>query len=121
MGILGHAPARVDGACPIILAWDVTEAAQDTGKRCRWPTPRSPPVQPVWPQAEAGQAQAISATRENGSESAAAAQALADGGGDPSLAPGRQPPHAPAAEASAAPATAPERMAANGRTPAGKA
>ena len=34
---------------------------------------------------------------------------------------GRQPPHTPEAEASAPPATAQERMAAKGRTPAGRA
>jgi hypothetical protein len=72
-------------------------------------------------QAEAGKAQAIPATREKGADREAAAQALADCGCDPAMATGRQQPHAPEAEASNAPATAQARMAANVRTPAGKA
>jgi hypothetical protein len=120
----GNAPARVDGACQLILAWDVPEAANDTQQA----VPVAPATLTTWaqagsepPQDEAGKAQAMPATLENGYDREAAAQALADVGCDPSMATGRQKHHAPEAEASDAPATAQERMAAQGRTPAGKA
>ena len=73
------------------------------------------------PQAEAGKAQAIPATLDNGYYSEAAAQALEDLGFDPYMATGRQKHHAPEAAASDAPATAQARMAAKVRTPEGKA
>jgi hypothetical protein len=77
----GQAPTRVDGACQIILACDVTEAANDK-------QPAVPVAQATlttlaqagieFPQDEAGTAQAIPATLENGYSRAAAAQALED-------------------------------------------
>jgi IS5 family transposase len=73
------------------------------------------------PQSEAGEAQAIPATLDNGYYSEAAAQALEDVGFDPSIATGREKHHTSEAEASDAPATAQERMAAKVRTPDGKA
>ena len=72
-------------------------------------------------QDEVGKAHAIPATLDNGYYSAAATQALEDLGFDPYMATGRQKHHAPEAEASDAPATAQERMAAKVRTPEGKA
>ena len=63
----------------------------------------------------------LPATLENGYYSEGAVQALEALGFDPYMAPGRQKHHEPEAEASAAPTTARERMAAKVRTPAGKA
>ena len=63
----------------------------------------------------------IPATLDNGYYSETAVQALEDLGFDPYIAPGRQKYHEPEAEASDAPTTAKERMAAKVRTPEGKA
>ena len=73
------------------------------------------------PKEAAGNVLVSPATLENGSDSEAAGQALEDGGVAPSVAPGRQTPHAPEAEARAAPTTAKERLAAQVRPPAGRA
>ena len=120
----GNAQASVDGACQIILACDVTDAANDKQQavpvaHATLTTLAQAGIEP--PQDEAGKAQAIPATLDNGYDSEAAAQALEDLGFDPSMATGRQKHHAPEAEASDAPATAKERMAAKVRTPEGKA
>ena len=120
----GNAQASVDGACQIILACDVTDAANDKQQavpvaHATLTTLAQAGLEP--PQDEAGKAQAIPATLDNGYYSEAAAQALEDLGFDPYMATGRQKHHAPEAEASDAPATAKERMAAKVRTPAGKA
>jgi len=120
----GNAQASVDGTCQIILACDVTAAAND--KQQAVPVAHATlttlaQAGIALPQDETGQAQAIPATLDNGYYSEAAAQALEDLGFDPYLATGRQKHHAPEAEASGAPATAKERMAAKVRTPAGKA
>jgi len=120
----GNAQASVDGACQIILACDVTDAANDTQQavpvaHATLTTLAQAGIE--LPQDEAGKAHAIPATLDNGYYSEAAAQALEDLGFDPSMATGRQTHHAPEAEASDAPATAQERMAAKVRTPAGKA
>jgi transposase len=75
----GNAPLRVDGACQILFAGDVTDAANDT--------PQAEPVAQATlatltqaglarPQAATGKAHAIPATLENGYDSEAAAQAL---------------------------------------------
>jgi hypothetical protein len=76
----GHAPASVDGACQIILACDVTEAAHDNQQavpvaHATLTTLAQAGLAP--PQDEAGQAHALPATRDNGSDREAAAQALA--------------------------------------------
>jgi transposase len=120
----GNAQASVDAACQIIVACDVTDAPND--KQQAEPmaqATRATLAQAgiALPQDEAGQAQAIPATLDNGYYSEAAAQALEDLGFTPYIATGRQKHHAPAAEASAVPATAQERMAAKVRTPEGKA
>jgi transposase len=120
----GNAQASVDAACQIIVACDVTDAPND--KQQAEPmaqATRATLAQAgiALPQDEAGQAQAIPATLDNGYYSEAAAQALEDLGFTPYIATGRQKHHAPAAEASDVPATAQERMAAKVRTPEGKA
>jgi len=120
----GNAQVSVDGACQIILACDVTDAAND--KQQAAPVAQATlatltQAGIALPQDETGKAHAIPATLDNGYYSAAAAQALEDLGFDPYMATGRQKHHAPEAEASDAPATAKERMAAKMRTPDGKA
>jgi transposase len=120
----GNAQASVDAACQIIVACDVTDAPND--KQQAEPmaqATRATLAQAgiALPQDEAGQAQAIPATLDNGYYSEAAAQALEDLGFAPYMATGRQKHHAPEPEASDVPATAQERMAAKVRTPEGKA
>jgi transposase len=120
----GNAQASVDAACQIIVACDVTDAPND--KQQAEPmaqATRATLAQAgiALPQDEAGQAQAIPATLDNGYDSEAAAQALEDLGFAPYMATGRQKHHTPEAEASDVPATAQERMAAKVRTPEGKA
>jgi transposase len=120
----GNAQVSVDGACQIILACDVTDAAND--KQQAEPMARATlatltQAGIALPQDETGKAHAIPATLDNGYYSEAAAQALEDVGFDPYMATGRQKHHAPEAEASDAPATAKERMAAKVWTPDGKA
>ena len=120
----GNAQASVDGACQIILACAVTDATND--KQQAVPLAHATlatlaQAGIALPQDEAGTAHAIPATLDTGYYSEAAVQALEELGFDPSIATGRQKHHAPETEASHMPATAKERMAATGRTPAGKA
>jgi transposase len=120
----GNAQASVDATCQIIVACDVTDASNDKQQA-------EPMAQAILstlaqagiarPQSEAGEAQAIPATLDNGYYSEAAAQVLEALGFDPYMATGREKPQALEAEASDAPATAQERMAAKVRTPDGKA
>src|SRR5438093_2061882 len=120
----GNAQARVDGACQIILACDVTDASNDTQQA-------EPVVQAMLanlaqagierPKDAAGTPQAIPATLDNGYYSEAAVAALETLGFDPYIAIGRQRHQGPQAEVPATPATVQERMAAKVRTPAGKA
>jgi transposase len=120
----GNAPASVDGACQIILACDVTDATNDKQQAAPLAQATLATLAPAGieqPQDESGDIQLIPATLDNGYYSEGAVQALEDLGLDPYIAPGRQKHHEPAAEASAAPTTAQERMAAKVRTPAGKA
>jgi hypothetical protein len=77
----GNAQARVDAAWQSMGACDVTDAPNDTPPaEPRAPATRAPLTQAgmALPQDEAGQAHAIPATLEHGSDHAAAAQALAD-------------------------------------------
>ena len=120
----GNAHASVDGACQIILACDVTDTTNDTQQAA----PLAQATLAVLaqagierPQGASGAVHLLPATLDHGSDSEGAVQALEDGGFDPSIAPGRQKHHEPAAEASAAPTTAKERMAAKVHTPAGRA
>ena len=120
----GNAQASVDATCQIILACDVTAASNDKQQA-------EPMAQATLstlaqagiarPQGEAGAAQAIPATLDNGYDSEAAVEALERVGFDPYIATARQRHHTPQAEASAPPTTAQERMAAKVRTPAGQA
>src|SRR3989454_1641387 len=120
----GNAQASVDGTCQIILACDVTDAPNDK----RQAAPLAQAIQAnlaqagiVRPTDESGAPQAIPATLDNGYYSEAAVEALETLGFDPYIATERQRHQTPEAEASAAPATAQERMAAKVRTPAGRA
>jgi len=77
----GHAQASVDAACQIIVACDVTDAPNDK----RQAEPMAQATRANLAQAgiessqdEAGKAQAIPATLDNGYDSEAAAQALED-------------------------------------------
>jgi transposase len=120
----GNAQASVDGAYQIIVACEVTAAAND--KQQAEPMAQATlatlaQAGIALPQDEAGTAHAIPATLDNGYYSEAAAQALEELGFDPYRATGRQKHHAPEAAASHAPATAKERMAAKVRTPDGQA
>jgi transposase len=120
----GNAQASVDGACQIILACDVTEASND--KQQAEPLAQATLATLTQaglerPKDEAGAAQPIPATLDNGYYSEAAVAALETLGFDPYIATGRQRHHVPQAEAPAPPATVQEQMAAKVRTPAGQA
>jgi len=120
----GNAQASVDGACQIILACDVTDAANDKQQaepiaQATLATLRQAGLE--GPKDEAGAIHPIPATLDNGYYSEAAVAALEHCGFDPYIATERQRHHTPQAEAPAVPATAQERMAAKLRTPAGKA
>jgi len=120
----GNAQVSVDGTCQIILACDVSEASND--KQQAEPVAHATlttlaQAGMALPQEAAGKPQAIVATLDNGYYSEAAVEALETLGFDPSIATGRQKHHVPEAEASDAPATAQEHMAAKMRTPEGKA
>jgi len=120
----GNAQASVDEACQIILACDVTDATND--KRQAEPMARATletleHAGMERPTDDRGAPEAIVATLDHGSDSAAAVQALEDGGFDPYIAPGRQKHHEPEAEAIDALTTVKERRTANVRTPEGQA
>ena len=120
----GNAQASVDGACQIILACDVTAASND--KQQAEPLAQATLATLTQaglerPKDEAGAAQSIPATLDNGYYSEAAVVALETLGFNPYIAPGRQRHHGPQAEAPATPATVQERMAAKVRTPEGQA
>ena len=120
----GNAQVSVDGACQIIWACDVTEAAND--KQQAVPVAQATRANLVQagiehPKGESGAAQAIPATLDSGYDSEAAVQALEDFGFDPYMATERQRHHAPPLEAPEGSGTAQEHMAAKVRTPAGKA
>jgi transposase len=120
----GNAQASVDGACQIILACDVTEAANDKQQA-------EPVAQATLatlsqaglerPKDASGAVQAIPATLDNGYYSEAAVVALETLGFDPYMATGRQRHHKAQAETLESPTTVQERMAAKIRTPAGQA
>lgn len=120
----GHAQARVDAAHQIIVACAVTAESHDT-QPAEPMAPRTvaslAPAGLVPPKAATGAAQTSPATYESGSDSAAAAAAVEPLGFAPSMATERQRPHASEAESPALLATAQERMAAQVRTPAGRA
>ena len=120
----GNAQASVDGACQIIMACDVTEAANDKQQAA----PMAQATLATLTQAglerskdETGTPHAIPATLDNGYYSEAAVEALETLGFDPYIATERQQHHAPPADTPATRLTVQERMAAKVRTPAGKA
>jgi len=120
----GNAQARVDETCQSIVSGDVTDATND--KQQAAPVAQATLLtlsqagrEP--PRDDTGAAQAIVATLESGYDSAAAVLALETMGCDPSMATGRQCPHDPEAPAPQEAGTAKARMAAQVRTPEGKA
>ena len=120
----GNAQASVDATCQIILACDVTDASNDKQQAAPMAQATLATLAQAGlarPQVEAGEAQAIPATLDNGYDSEAAVEALERAGFDPYIATERQRHQTPPAEASAPPATAQERMAAKVRTPVGRA
>src|SRR5881398_3673483 len=120
----GNAQVRVDGACQIIWAGDVTDASNDK-------QPAEPVAQATLatlsqagiegPKDELGTTQPIPAPWDNGYDSQTAVAALETLGFDPSIAIGRQRHHDLQTPVPETPATAQERMAAKVRTPAGTA
>jgi transposase len=124
----GNAQASVDGAFQIIVACEVTDAAND--KQQAVPMARATlenlhSAGIALPTDAAGQVQKIPATLDSGYYSETAAQEVENLGFDSYMATGRQRHHAPAEVATATPlpveATAKEQMAAKLRTPAGRA
>ena len=114
----------MDAAHQILVACDVTAESNDTQQA----EPRAPLTVAsleqagiVPPTAATGTAQNIPAPYDRGYDSAAVAAAVEQLGFEPSMATARQRHQAPEAESPALLATAPERMAANVRTPAGRA
>jgi transposase len=120
----GNAQVSVDGACQIILACDVTDAANDVQQaepvaQATLATLAQAAIER--PKDESGALQPIPATLDSGYYSGTAVQGLEAFGFDPSMATARQRHHVLPPEAPEAPATAKERMAAKVRTPEGKA
>ncbi|MGH8057621.1 MAG: transposase [Candidatus Entotheonellia bacterium] len=120
----GNAQASVDAACQIIVAYDVTEESNDKQQAqpmARLTLAHLDHAEIAVPTDAAGTAQKIPGTYDSGYYSEAAAAGVAQLGFDPYMATGRQRHHAPEGEATEAPATAKERMAAKVRTPEGRA
>jgi hypothetical protein len=120
----GNAQARVDGACQIIVACDVTAASN--AKQQAEPVAQATRATLTQAglerrQEASGATQAIPATLDKGYDSEAAVVALETLGCDPYIATGRQGHHGAQAEAPETPVTVQERMAAKMRTPEGKA
>ena len=97
----GNAQARVDGACQVIVAGDVTDATND--KQQAEPMAQATRTNLAQaglegPKDESGAVPPIPATLDNGYYSAAAVAALEILGFDPSIAIGRQRHHGPQAE-----------------------
>ena len=120
----GNAQASVDGAYQIIVACDVTAAANDKQHAAPMAQLTVAHLEQAGievPKDTAGAAQKIPATSDSGYESEAAAEAVEQLGLDPYMATGRPRHHAPAAEVRDPPTTAKECMAAKVRTAAGRA
>jgi len=124
----GNAQASVDETCQIILACEVTDAANDKQQAVplAQATRNNLAEAGITPPTDAaGEEQKIPATLDSGYYSEAAAQGLEDLGFDPYMATGRQRHHAPAAAQAGnvllPEATPKEKMAAKLRTEAGKA
>ena len=120
----GNAQASVDGAHQIIVACDVTAEANDKQQAepmAQLTVAYLEQAGIARPTDAEGVVQKIPGTYDSGYYSEAAAEAVEQLGVDPYMATGRQRHHALEAEASAAPTTAKERMAAKVRTPEGRA
>jgi hypothetical protein len=120
----GNAQASVDGAYQIIVACDVTAAANDKQHAVPMAQLTGASLEQAGierPKDAAGMSEKIPGTYDSGYYSEAAAAAVEQLGFDPYMATGRQRHHAAEAEVSEAPTTAKERMAAKVRTPAGRA
>jgi transposase len=120
----GNAQVSVDGACQIMVACDVTAAANDTQHAVPMAQMTAAYLAQAGiekPKDAAGVVERIVSTYDSGYYSAAAAAAVEPLGCDPYRATGRQRHHAPEVEGSEPPMTATEHMAAKVRTPAGRA
>ena len=120
----GNAQVSVDEASQIIVACDVTVAANDKQQAAPMAQLTVAHVEQAGierPKDASGDAQAIPATLDNGYYSAAAVEALETLGFDPYIATERERHQGPQTEAPEMPATGQERMAAKVRTPEGKA
>jgi transposase len=120
----GNAQVSVDGAHQIILACDVTAETNDKQQAVPMAQLTVAHLEQAGierPKDAPGAPQKIPGTYDSGSYSAAAAEAVELLGCAPSMATGRPRHHAPEVEVSEPPTTARERMAAKGRTPAGRA
>jgi len=120
----GNAQASVDGAHQIILACEVTAAAND--KQQALPMAQLTMVNLEQagierPKDAEGRVEKIPGTYDSGYYSEAAAEAVEQLGVDPYMATGRQRHHVTQTEEAEAPTTAKERMAAKVRTPEGRA
>jgi transposase len=120
----GNAQASVDGAHQIIVACEVTAAANDKQQAVPMAQLTLANLDEAGiekPKDAEGVIAKIPGTYDSGYYSEAAAQAVEELGFDPYMATGRQRHHAPEADESESPETAKERMAAKVRTPEGRA
>jgi hypothetical protein len=120
----GKAPARVEAASQLLVACAVPTASHDTqpaAPMARRTGAHLAQASRARPTDATGAAQTLPAPSARGSDSAAAAAAVAQRGCEPSLATGRQRHHASEAEERQPPATAQARRVATGRTPTGRA
>jgi transposase len=120
----GNAQASVDGAYQISVACAVTAEANDKQQAAPMAQLTAAHLERAGievPKDAAGAAQKIPATDDRGDYSETAAAAVEQLGFDPYRATGRPRHQAPEAEVSDPPTTAKERMAAKGRTAAGRA
>jgi Transposase DDE domain len=120
----GHAPASVEEAYQIIVACDGTVEPNDTQQAApltQWTVAPLEQAGSEMPKDPAGVVQKMPGTSDSGDDREAAAKAVEQRGFAPSMAPGRQRHHVWETEEAEAPTTATARMAANVRTPAGRA
>jgi hypothetical protein len=120
----GNAQVSVDGAYQIIVACDVTAAANDKQQAVPMAQVTVAYLEQAGierPKAAAGVGAKIASPYDSGYYSAAAAEAVEQLGFDPYMATGRQRHHALEVEGREPPTTAQERMAAKVRPPAGRA
>lgn len=120
----GNAQASVDEAYQIIVACEVTAAANDKQQAVPMAQLTLAHLEQAGierPKDAAGEVQKIPGTYDSGYYSEAAAEAVEQIGFDPYMATGRQRHHVPETEEVEAPTTAKERMAAKVRTAEGRA